>query len=154
MFEMYELNHLKYLEQNEQKKAFYFLIQNWFACIRSDRALKEKFTENFVDPRGNVFISQLSNASFLTPQQMPKNLLIPFEINKFNHKFVKNMVSRVKKYDVTEIIFGSITDDFIELHDMYADRFDKTSFFQKKDSFDANWDNLLDSLTEFENLYE
>jgi|GEM_PF-5092999 len=152
MFEMYELNHLNYLYQNEQKKAFYFLIQNWFACSKLDRTIKEKFSENFIDKGGNVFISSLHKAMFLTPQQMPKNLLIPFEINKFNYKPVKDMIEKVKKLDLVDLAFGSISNNFVELHDIEAEKLNKPTFYQKKDSFESNWDNLIKSLAEFEKL--
>lgn len=154
MFEMYELNHLNYLYQNEQKKAFYFLIQNWFACSKLDRNIKEKFSENFIDKSGNVFISSLHKSMFLTPQQMPKNLLIPFEINKFNYKPVKDMVDKLKKLDIVDLAFGSISNHFVELHDLEADKNNKPNFYQKKDSFESNFSNLIKSLNQFEKIME
>ena len=152
IFQMYELNHLEYLTQNEQKKAFNFLIQNWNSVIKVERTIKEKFSQSFVDEKGNVFISQLDKALFLTPQQMPKSLLIPFEINSFNYKMIKDMTDRVAKIDLVDVAFGSVPDNFVELHDIEAEILNKATFYQKKDSFDSNFSNLLKSLQQFEEL--
>ena len=150
IFELYQLDTLNYLYQSEQKRAFYFLIQHWSPYYQTAEGIKERFFEHFVNPDGSVFLSNHQAASFRTPQQMPINLMVPLEINKINYRAIKDMVARVGEKDLADITFSSIHDEFIDLHDVHARKMNKPNFAQKKQSFDANWDNLLKSIEEFE----
>ena len=150
IFELYELDTLNYLYQSEQKKAFYFLIQHWSPYAKTPEGIKERFFEHFVCPDGSIFLSNHQAAMFLTPQQMPVNLMVPLEINKINYRAVKDMVTRVGMKDLADIAFSSIPPEFIELHDAHAKKMNKANFAQKKQSFDANWSNLLEAIEEFE----
>jgi hypothetical protein len=151
-FELYELDTLNYIYQSEQKRAFYFLIQHWTAFAKTAQGIKERFPEHFVNAEGSVFLSNHQSAMYLTPQQMPRNLMVPLEINKLNYRAIKDMVARVGQKDLAEITFSSIPEEFIELHDEHAKMMNKPLFSQKKESFSTNWDNLLLSLEEFENM--
>jgi len=151
-FEIYELDSLNYIYQSEQKRAFYFLIQHWTAYAKTEKGIKERFPEHFVSPEGSVFLSNHQSAMYLTPQQMPRNLMVPLEINKLNYRAIKDMVARVGQKDLADITFGSIPTEFVELHDEHANKMNKQTFAQKKESFDTNWSNLLISIEEFERI--
>jgi len=151
-FELYELDSLNYIYQSEQKRAFYFLIQHWSAYVKTAQGMKERFPEHFVNPDGSVFLSNHQGAAFLTPQQMPRNIMVPLEITKLNYRAIKDMVTRVGQKDLADIAFNSVPDEFVELHDIHAKMMNKPSFAQKKESFDSNWSNLLLSIEEFESI--
>jgi hypothetical protein len=151
-FELYPLaSNYNYLAT--QKRAFYFLIQNWVAYAQVDSATtKERFDYHFVDSDGEVFLSKHEQAMFLTPQLMPRNLMVKLDITRDNYQPIKDMVRRVGNKDFADIVFSSIPDEFVDLHDELANNLNKTTFQRKKECFDGNWMNLLASLEEFEQM--
>jgi len=149
-FELYELDNLNYIYQSEQKRAFYFLIQNWRVYAKTDRGIKERFPEHFVTPEGSVFLSGHQSAMFLTPQQMPRNIMVPLEINKNNYRAIKDVTNRIGTKDLADIVFSSLPNELVELHDEHAKKMNKPNFAQKKLSFSTNWDSLIESIEEFE----
>lgn len=151
-FEMYKLSsNYNYLA--DQKRAFYFLIQNWVAYAQIDsQTTKERFDFHFVDSNGEVFLSKHEQAMFLTPQLMPRNLMVKLEITKLNYQAIKDMIRRVGDKDIADIVFSSIPDEFVDLHDEVANRMNKTSFQRKKECFDANWMRLVEAVQDFEQI--
>ena len=83
---------------------------------------------------------------------MPRNIMVPLEINKMNYRAIKDMVTRVGEKDLADIAFSSIPFEFVELHDEHAKKMHKANFLQKQQSFDSNWSNLLLSIQEFESI--
>jgi hypothetical protein len=150
VMEIYLLDELNYIYQSEQKRCFYFLIQNWRVYAKTDRGIKERFPEHFVTPEGSVFLSGHQSAMFLTPQQMPRSLLVPLEITKLNYRAIKDLILRIGTKDLADITFGSLPNELVELHDDHALKMNKPNFAQKKLSFSTNWDSLIESIEEFE----
>jgi hypothetical protein len=134
----------------DQKRAFYFLIQHWTAYINIGSETKERFDSHFIDSNGEVFLSNHQQAMWLTPQMMSKNLMVRLTINKLNYQSLKDMVRRVGSKDLADIVFSSIPDEFVELHDEIANQLNKSSFEKKKECFDANYNRLLEALQEYE----
>lgn len=150
-FEMYQLAS-NYMYQSDQKKAFYYLIQHWQAYTEIRGETKERFNLHYVDADGNVFLSEHQNAMWLTPQLMARNLMVKLEINALTYRPIKDMVLRVGDKDVADIVFSSIPEDFIELHDELATKLNKTTFEKKRACFDENWTRLLESIEDFEKI--
>jgi hypothetical protein len=143
---------INYTYQSDQKKAFYFLIQNWVAYASTTNGTKERFDLHFIDSKGNVFLSKHEKAAFLKPSLMPKNLIVKFDLNKENYQAIKNMVQLVQNMDLAEIVFSSIPEELIELHDEIAKKYNMTLFDKKKEYFTANWNALIESIEEYEKM--
>ena len=149
-FELYELTS-NYTYQSDQKRAFYYLIQNWIAYANVNGTLKERFDAHYIDSDGNIFMSNHQQAAFLTPQQMSENLSINLNIAQHNYRPIKDMSVRVGSGNIASICFNSIPQELIEKHDEIAYKTNRPSFTQKQQSFDSNWSNLIDMLHQFEN---
>jgi hypothetical protein len=149
--ELYQLaSNYNYLA--DQKRTFYFLIQHWVAYANMDSETKERFDAHFIDSNGEVFLSNHQQAMFLTPQLMARNLMVKLTITKLNYQSIKDMTRRIGSKDFADIVFSSIPDEFVELHDQIAVRLNKTNFQKKKECFDGNWTRLLEALQEFERM--
>jgi len=148
-FELYPMA-VNYEYQSEQKKVFYFLIQNWPAYVVSENSMKERFDLHFIDFQGNVFLSKHEQAAFLKPSLMSDNTFVRCELDKNNYQAIKNMVQKNQNIDVPDVVFSSIPEELIELHDEIANKYNLTSFIQKKNGFSSNWDALLESIDEYE----
>jgi hypothetical protein len=136
----------------DQKNAFYFLIQNWVALANIDGEVRQRFDAHFIDSNGEPFLSGHEKATWLTPQLMARNLMVKLTITKLNYAAIKDMVRRVGSKDIASLVFDSIPDEFVELHDEIAAKLNKTTFQKKKECFDANWVRLLEALQEFERM--
>ena len=151
LFEMYPLTS-SFLRQSIQKQIFYFLIQNYNAYAYVNTKLKERLERHYVDSSGNAFLSNHSMAAFLTPQQLPVNIIVKLHINHENYLVVRDFINKVGKIDLTEVAFDSIPKEMVQAHDVIAEKINKPTFEQKKLSFHSNWQRLIEAKKEFEEL--
>jgi len=136
----------------DQKEAFYFLIQHWQSYVNIDGNTKERFDAHYIDSNGEVFLSNHQSAMFLTPQMMAKNLMVKLEINALNYRPIKDMIRRVGSKDLADIVFSSLPDELIELHDITAKKLNQTLIEQKRQCFSTNWERLLEATQQFETM--
>lgn len=151
-FQLYQMAS-NYEYQSEQKRAYYFLIQNWTAYAVVSGQVKERFERHYIDQKGNVFLAQHDQATFLTPQQMSPALMVRLTLNKLNYRPIKDLVMRVGDRDIADIAFSSIPVEMIEAHDRIAEALNKPTFDQRREALDANWERLKEALQEFESSF-
>lgn len=143
-----------YEYQSEQKRAFYFLIQNWTAYAVVNGQVRERFERHYIDQKGNILMAQHDQATFLTPQQMSPALMVRLTLNKNNYRSIKDLVMRVGDRDIADIAFSSIPTDMIEAHDRIAETLNKPTFDQRREALDSNWERLKEALQEFESSFQ
>lgn len=148
-FELYELAS-NYTYQSHQKRIFYQLIQHWAAYALVDNHLVERFDLHYVDSSGNVFLSRHEKAAFVKSHQLPNHLSIMMSVNEENYRPIKDLLVRVGDMDVAAVACTSLPTEYVEIHDEIAYTTNRPSLSDKQLNLKHNWEEIKNSVEQFE----